>query len=372
MITTVDTSAGAAGLRHEVEQELLHSGSTADPADLARHVADLLDRRAPLLSERSRTALLGAVVADLAGYGPLESLLADATVTEVMVNGPHDVWVERRGRLEHVPMHLDEHAILRIVERIIAPLGLHLDRSHPMVDARLPDGSRINAVVPPLSLNGPCLTIRRFGAVALTLADFGPPQIVSALSSAITDRLNVVVSGGTGAGKTTLLNAMCQGLPAGDRVITIEDAAELRLGTPHVVRLEARPASTEGAGAVTTRDLVRNALRMRPDRLVIGEVRGGEALDMLQALNTGHAGSLTTMHANSAEDALRRLEVMVLLAGIDLPMTAIRQQILAAIDLVVHVGRAPDGRREVRQICRVLDGPTGPTTESVLTTSYAR
>ncbi len=352
-------------LRSEVEQELLSESPTTSTSDLGRHVSEMLDRRAPLLSELVRAELVHGMVADLSGYGPLELLLTDPTVTEVMVNGAHDVWVERAGRLVRVPLHLDEHTILRIIERIIAPLGLHLDRSRPMVDARLPDGSRINAIVAPLSLNGPCLTIRRFGTTPMTLGNFGPPNIVSALCTAVRERLNIVVSGGTGAGKTTLLNALCHELPSTDRVITIEDAAELRLSTPHVVRLEARPASTEGAGAITIRDLVRNALRMRPDRLIIGEVRGGEALDMLQALNTGHAGSLTTVHANSAEDALRRLEVMVLLAGIDLPMIAIRQQMMAAIHLVVHVGRSHHGLREVREICRVVDSPTGPHAEPV-------
>ena len=359
-------SAGDVRLR--IEHELLDGTAAPTTEELGRRAEALLDRRAPLLSEDERMQVLRGVVADLSGYGPLESVLADHSVTEVMVNGPDQVWVERDGRLLRLDLQLDERTILRVVERIIAPLGLHLDRTCPMVDARLPDGSRLNAVIPPVSLDGPCLTIRRFGTTPFELTHFGPQPLIDVLTDAVDRRMNIVVSGGTGAGKTTFLNALCRLLPEGDRVITIEDAAELRLPGSHVVRLEARPASNEGAGAVTVRSLVRNALRMRPDRLVIGEVRGGEALDMVQALNTGHGGSLTTVHANSALDALRRLEVMVLMAGIELPITAVRQQLLSAIDLVVHVARTGDGPREVRQVCRVVEGPSGPQIEE----TYAR
>ena len=354
--------------RLRIETELLDGAPAATSDELARRAAALLDLRAPLLSERDRARTLSGVVADLSGYGPLEAVLADPSVTEVMVNGPNAVWVERSGRLQRLQLDLDERTILRVVERIIAPLGLHLDRTCPMVDARLPDGSRLNAVIGPVALDGPCVTIRRFGAITFDLSHFGPPSLTQVLSEAVEARRNIVVSGGTGAGKTTFLNALCTLLPEGDRVITIEDAAELRLPGSHVVRLEARPASNEGAGAVTVRELVRNALRMRPDRLVIGEVRGGEALDMVQALNTGHGGSLTTVHANSAADALRRLEVMVLMAGIELPMTAVRQQLLSAIDLVVHVTRTEAGHRTVQQVCRVVDSTTGPQIQNI----YAR
>ncbi len=255
--------------------------------------------------------------------GPLEPILADPEVTEVMVNGPGRVWVERAGRLERVPVALDTPAIEHLIEKVVAPLGLRVDRSSPLVDARLPDGSRVNAIVPPLAVDGPCLTVRRFGARAIPLAAFAAPSVVALLAWAVAARLNVLVSGGTGAGKTTLLNALAGCIPPGERVVTVEDAAELRLPGEHVVRLEARPANAEGAGEVRIRELVRNALRMRPDRIVVGEVRGPEALDMLQAMNSGHEGSLSTCHANSPDDALRRLETMVLMGDVGLPLAAV-------------------------------------------------
>jgi pilus assembly protein CpaF len=271
-----------------------------------------------------------------------------------MVNGPGRVWVERHGRLERVEIDIDSATIYRLIERIVGPLGLRIDRSSPLVDARLPDGSRVNAVVPPLSVDGPCLTIRRFGARRLRLAQSCPPGVAELLGWAVGARCNLVVSGGTGAGKTTLLNALAGEIPPGERVITVEDAAELRLPGEHVVRLESRPANAEGFGEVTLRQLVRNALRMRPDRIIVGEVRGPEALDMLQAMNTGHEGSLSTCHANGPADALRRLETMVLTGSVALPLVAVREQVSAAIDMVVQVARRLDGTRAVVEVAEVV------------------
>ncbi len=302
---------------------------------------------APLLPDGEAAAVTRAVCARLHGLGPLDPLLGDPEVTEIMVNGAGPVWIERHGRLERtdVALALDEVALL--VERIVGPLGLRADRSSPIADARLPDGSRVNVVVPPLAVDGPCVTVRRFGARTIELDAVAPPGVAPLLRWAIATKANVVVSGGTGAGKTTLLNALTATLPAEERVVTVEDTAELRLPLPHVVRLEARPASADGLGAVTLRDLVRNALRMRPDRIVVGEVRGPEVVDMLWAMNTGHEGSLSTCHANSPLDALRRLEVMALSADLDLPLAAAREQIAAAVDLVVQVAREPSGARRI-------------------------
>ncbi|MBK9180241.1 MAG: CpaF family protein [Acidimicrobiales bacterium] len=278
-----------------------------------------------------------------------------------MVNGPGPVWVERRGRVERTPLTLDGPTIEHLIERIVAPLGLRIDRASPLVDARLPDGSRVNAVVPPLAVDGPCLTIRRFGARAVTLAEVCPPGVAPFLAWAVGARCNVLVSGGTGAGKTTLLNALAGEIPAEERVVTVEDAAELRLPREHVVRLEARPANAEGVGEVRVRDLVRNALRMRPDRIVVGEVRGPEALDMLQAMNTGHEGSLSTCHANSPADALRRLETMILMGDVALPLAAVREQLAASLDLVVQIARRPGGGRAVVEVAEVVgEGGSDP------------
>ncbi len=312
-----------------------------------RGVRALVRRHAPLLGGADEASVVAAVLARVQGLGPLEPLLADPLVTEVMVNGGGRVWVERDGAMHDAGVVVDEDTALRLVERIVAPLGLRIDRSSPMVDARLPDGSRVNAVVRPLAVDGPCLTIRRFGSRAVPLDSFGAPPVVELLRTAVAERRNVLVSGGTGAGKTTLLNALAGQIPVEERVITIEDAAELRLPGPHVVRLEARPANADGLGAVSVRDLVRNALRMRPDRIVVGEVRGAEALDMLQAMNTGHEGSLSTCHANGPDDALRRIETLCLLAGLELPLAAVREQVVAALDLVVQVARTAAGRRIV-------------------------
>jgi len=339
-------------LKARVHARLLAEGPGGRLPD---RVAELVAGESPLLSPADQARVVGEVLAEVCGLGPLEPILADPEVTEVMVNGPGRVWVERGGRLERVSVVLDTPAIEHLIEKVVAPLGLRVDRSSPLVDARLADGSRVNAIVPPLAVDGPCLTVRRFGARAIPLAAFCPPAVASLLAWAVGARLNLLVSGGTGAGKTTLLNALAGCIPEGERVVTVEDAAELRLPGEHVVRLEARPANVEGAGEVRIRELVRNALRMRPDRIVVGEVRGPEALDMLQAMNTGHEGSLSTCHANSPDDALRRLETMVLMGDVSLPLAAVRAQLEAALDLVVQVARHPDGSRRIAAVAEVVD-----------------
>jgi pilus assembly protein CpaF len=286
--------------------------------------------------------------------GPLEPVLADDSVTEVLLNGPGEAWVERSGRLERLALDLDEGHILGLVERVIGPLGLRLDRSSPMVDARLPDGSRLHAVLPPVAVDGPCVAIRRFGTGVLPLAAFGLTGAKARLVEwAVRAGWNLLIAGGTGAGKTTLLNTLAGFVHADERIVTIEETAELRLSRPHVVRLEARPANAEGVGAVSVRDLVRAALRLRPDRLLVGEVRGAEAFDMVQALNTGHDGSLCTIHANGPAQALARLETLVLLADAGLPLGVIRSQIGACIDAVVHVVRGADRSRRVLEVAEV-------------------
>ncbi|MCX2727708.1 CpaF family protein [Thermomicrobium sp. 4228-Ro] len=319
----------------------------------------VLESEGIVLSRVERHRLFEAIVAEILGYGPIEPLLKDDTVTEIMVNGPKQVWVERNGKLEKTTIQFDddEH-VMRIIDRIVSPLGRRIDESSPMVDARLPDGSRINAVIPPISLVGPCLTIRKFSRDPLTVDDlirFGTmtPEIAQFLEACVQARLNIVVSGGTGSGKTTLLNVLSSFIPGDERIVTIENAAELQLRQEHVVTLESRPANIEGKGEVTIRDLVINALRMRPDRIVVGECRGGEALDMLQAMNTGHDGSMTTVHSNSPRDTLHRLETMVLMAGMDLPVRAIREQIASALDLIVHMARLKDGSRKIVAITEV-------------------
>ena len=296
-----------------------------------------------------------AVAARATGLGPLEPLLADDAVTEVMVNGRGPVWIERAGRLHATDLHLARAEVDLLIERIVGPLGLRADRSSPVADARLPDGSRVNVIVPPLALDGPCVTIRRFGARRVPLGALCPPGVDELLAWAIASRANLVVSGGTGAGKTTLLNALGELLPESERLVTVEDTAELRFTGAHVVRLEARPGTADGMGTTTIRELVRNALRMRPDRIIVGEVRGPEVLDMLWAMNTGHEGSLSTCHANSPVDALRRLEVMALSAGLDLPLAAVRDQLASALDLIVQVVRGPDGERRVHAVGEVAE-----------------
>ena len=313
-----------------------------------------------------RTQMVNDIVNDMLGLGPIESLHQDETVTEIMVNGPGQVFVERMGKLELTKVKFrDNDHLMHIVDRILAPLGRRIDESSPLVDARLEDGSRVNIIIPPLSLKGPCLTIRKFSKKPFTvenLISFGTMdhKMAQFLRACVQARVNVLVSGGTGSGKTTTLNVISSFIPEGERIVTIEDAAELRLQQRHVVTLESRPANIEGKGQITIRDLVRNALRMRPDRIIVGEVRSGEALDMLQAMNTGHDGSLTTAHANSPRDALSRLETMVLMSGLDLPVRAIREQISSAIDLIIQQSRIRDGSRKITYITEVqrMEGNT--------------
>ena len=323
-----------------------------DPA-----LADLVRHEAPLLGADQVAGIVSRVRARIGGLGPLEPLLADPRVNDVLVNGPGPVWVERSGRLERTQLELDRPAIDLLVERVVAPLGLRADRTSPVVDARLPDGSRVHVVLPPLAVDGPAVTIRRFGAAAIPLGEFCSPGVADLLAAAVDAGLNMVVCGGAGAGKTTLLNALCGHLAFGERVVTVEDTAELRLPGEHVVRLETRPASPDGLAAVGVRELVRAALRMRPDRIVVGEVRGTEALDMLQAMNTGHDGSLSTVHANGTGDALRRIETMALMGSIDLPLPAVREQVLGALDLLVRVVRGARGARLVAEVAEVVAGP---------------
>jgi pilus assembly protein CpaF len=339
----------------ESRREAAVSGSSPDE-DLAVQVHDLVDSEAALLGREDREALSARVLRDTIGLGPLEDLLADPTVEEVMVNGPNQVYVERGGQIEAVDAGFaDEEELRNAIERILAPLGRRIDELSPMVDARLTDGSRVNAVIPPLAIDGPALSIRRFG-----ISRPGPRELLelgtitggqlALLEEAVVERRSVLVSGGTGSGKTTLLNALSGFVSPQERLVTIEDAAELRLRGRHVVRLESRPAGIEGRGEVTIRDLLRNALRMRPDRIVIGEVRGAEALDLLTALNTGHRGALSTVHANSPSDALARLETLALMAGLGLPHEAIADQVRRGIDVVVHLERCANGSRRVTEI----------------------
>ncbi|MCP8969326.1 CpaF family protein [Ectobacillus ponti] len=325
-----------------------------------------LDEEGSRLTFEEKQEVLQLVEHELLAYGPITPLLEDPQVTEIMVNGPSQIYYEKRGKLYGSEASFQDHAhVLRVIERIVAPIGRRVDESSPMVDARLPDGSRVNVIIPPLSLKGPSITIRKFSARALEVEDlirYGTlsEEMSQFLNACVKSRLNIFISGGTGAGKTTLLNVMSSFIPHDERIITIEDAAELRLSQEHVLPLEARPANIEGRGQVTIRELVRNALRMRPDRIVVGEVRGAETLDMLQAMNTGHDGSLSTGHANSPRDMLSRLETMVLMAGIELPVRAIREQIASAIDIIVHQSRMKDGARRVTHITEVL-GMEGDT-----------
>ncbi|MET0921086.1 MAG: CpaF family protein [Acidimicrobiia bacterium] len=318
----------------------------------------LRDEKIPL-TPGERDKLVSSITDQVLGYGPIERYLDDPTVSEIMVNSLDGVYVERNGRLELTDAAFLSHDhILRVIDRIVAPIGRRIDETSPMVDGRLPDGSRVNAIIPPLALDGPVLTVRKFPAQAFELDDLVEMGTITDgvgafLAACVEGRANILVSGGTGTGKTTLLNVLSGMIPETERIVTIEDAAELRLRQRHVVRLESRPANVEGRGEIVARDLMRNALRMRPDRIVVGEVRGAEALDMLQAMNTGHDGSLSTVHANSPRDALSRIETMVLMAGVDLPMRAIREQSVAAIDLLVHIGRMRDGSRRITRVCGV-------------------
>jgi pilus assembly protein CpaF len=348
-------------LLERVDMRSLEGLSRAERRLRVREQAlDLMREEGHILPREAISKLVNEVSDEVVGLGPIEFLLKDPEVTEVMVNGADDVYVERKGRIERVPDGLfeGEEAVLHVIERIVAPLGLRVDESSPYADARLPDGSRVHAIIPPLSLRGPSLTIRKFSVVPFTPEDLVAsgtlgPRMMRFLSACISGRANVIVSGGTGSGKTTFLGVLSSFIHDGERLITIEDAAELRLAKPHVVSLEARPPNVEGKGEVTVRDLVRNALRMRPDRIIVGEVRGGEALDMLQAMNTGHDGSISTAHANSPRHLLWRLETMALMSDVELPVDHVREQVASAIDVVVHMARLRSGRRVVFQISTV-------------------
>jgi pilus assembly protein CpaF len=364
----------AAQLREAlVEQRRADAAAGRRPqGNLSEAVGELVGREAAMLPVHERDEIVARILRDTVGLGPLEDLLGDPEVEEVMVNGPERVYVERRGKLERTTVRFaDETELRNSIERILAPLGRRVDELSPMVDARLADGSRVNVVIPPLAVEGPAVSIRRFAAErpdAAQLVGLGTltPAMHDELRNAVQERRSLLVSGGTGSGKTTLLNALSSFIAAGDRVVTIEDAAELRLQQEHVVRLESRPPSVEGKGEVTIRDLLRNALRMRPDRIVIGEVRGPEALDLLTALNTGHRGAMSTVHANSPEDALRRLETLALMAGIGLPHAAIREQLGRGFQVVVHLERLADGRRIVAEIAEVVRVAGAPAIRSLI------
>ncbi len=326
---------------------------------IGRILEDLLAGEATPLSRRERDQIVVEVQHETFGLGPIEPLMHDPTVSDILVNGAHVVYVERRGKLERTDVIFrDDAHLLRIIERIVAQVGRRVDESSPMVDARLPDGSRVNAIIPPLALDGPVLSIRRFAAKPYRMPDllsFGTltPALGEILVAAVRARLNILISGGTGSGKTTLLNVISNAIPNSERIVTIEDSAELQLQQEHVVRLETRPPNIEGQGTVTQRDLVRNALRMRPDRIIVGEVRGAEVLDMLQAMNTGHDGSLGTVHANSTRDALSRLETMFLMSGISLPVRAMREYISSALNVVIHLARLSDGTRKIVRVTEI-------------------
>jgi pilus assembly protein CpaF len=345
------------------------SATFEDPSSLKNNEATRREMEARLqeaysttrvnLPESARVELMKSILSEFFGFGPIQQLLDDSTVTEVMVNGPQRVYVERKGRLSLTPVKFDDDDhVRRVIDRIILPLGRRVDADSPLVDARLPDGSRVNAVIPPVAIDGPSITIRKFGTKKLTVEDlinYGSmtPQMAEFLKACVVSRLNVVVSGGTGSGKTTLLNVLSSFIPDDERIVTIEDAAELQLNQEHVVRLESKKANLDGKGEVTIRELVRNSLRMRPERIVVGECRGGEALDMLQAMNTGHDGSLTTLHANAPRDAISRLETLTLMAGLDFPLKVIREQIASAVELIVQQARLRDGTRRITQITEV-------------------
>ncbi|MGZ4333112.1 MAG: CpaF family protein [Gaiellaceae bacterium] len=339
-------------------------GAESDPEALRKRVREVvtaeLRRRDERLTGDERDQLVAEVVDDVLGYGPIDPFVHDRTVTEIMVNGPEQVFVERGGLIERTDARFtgEEH-LMRVIDRIVSAVGRRIDEASPMVDARLPDGSRVNVIVPPLALQGPVLTIRKFSAEALTgydLVQLGTmtPELVALFQAVVEGKLNILISGGTGVGKTTLLNILSGFIPHRERIISVEDAAELQLQQPHVVSLESRPPNIEGQGEIRIRDLVRNALRMRPDRIIVGEVRGPETVDMLQAMNTGHEGSMTTIHANSPRDALSRVETLVLTAGVDLPLRAIREQVSSAFDLIVQLARLVDGTRCVTHVTEVL------------------
>ncbi len=339
--------------------ESLNDEKDTNPQKVREKLEEIIQLEGENIPRLERSRIVNELYDDIMGYGPLEPLLSDPSITEIMVNGPNQVYIETQGKLKQVDVALRDQAhLLNIIERIVSQVGRHVDEASPMVDSRLKDGSRVNVILPPISLVGPVVTIRKFSKKPFTaqnLIDFGSmsPKMVSFLEACVRGRLNVIVSGGTGSGKTTLLNVLSGFIPEDERIVTIEDAAELQLKQSHVVILESRPSNTEGKGQITIRDLVRNALRMRPDRIIVGEVRSSEALDMLQAMNTGHDGSLTTTHANTPRDTMSRLETMVMMAGIELPLIAIRNQIASAIDIIVQQTRHKDGMRRITNITEI-------------------
>ena len=375
----------SAALRDRVHYQVVETlnkrdekhGSGTNEVETRAIIESALEQHASSMARPERNRIAAEIYDSIRGLGPLEKLLADDSISEIMVNGAKQVFIERKGKLLQSDVTFyDNEQLLNVIDRIVSPLGRHIDEANPMVDARLADGSRVNAVIAPLSLKGPLLTIRKFSSTPLTvenLIDYGSLtfKMAAFLEACVKGRLNIVVSGGTGSGKTTLLNVLSAYIPYDERIVTIEDAAEIQLQQRHVLTLEARPANLEGTGQITIRDLVRNALRMRPDRIIVGEVRGGEALDMLQAMNTGHDGSLTTGHANSTRDMLARLETMVLMAGMNLPVSAIRQQIASAIDIIVQQSRMRDGSRKIIGISEVT-GMEGDiiTTQEIFTYDY--
>jgi pilus assembly protein CpaF len=347
-------------LVNKLDPTVLDGDPVVNRGQVKREIALLLDKEIIPLNTSERELVTEYILNELFGLGPLESLLADKTISDILVNGPRQVYIERRGRLERVDIKFrDDAHLMQIIDRIVSRIGRRVDESSPMVDARLQDGSRVNAIIPPLSIDGPVLSIRRFGSEPLTIKDLIDlkaltPQLVQILEACVKSRLNILISGGTGAGKTTMLNSLSGFIPHNERLVTIEDSAELLLQQPHVVRLETRPPNIEGRGEIAQRSLLRNALRMRPDRIIVGEVRGEEAIDMLQAMNTGHDGGLTTIHANSARDALARLETMIAMANLRISDKAMRQQICSAINLIIQVSRMSDGTRKVMSVSEVV------------------
>ncbi len=352
-----------ARLQQRIVAELDPKLDLTKPDQVRRTIEDLfnsfLNQEEAVLARAERLRLFEDILSEILGYGPLEKLLQDPTIDEIMVNGPNNVYVERRGKIEKTNLSFDSDPhVMRIVDRIVSPLGRRVDEGSPYVDARLPDGSRVNIIIPPLALVGPTITIRKFARVPFTIDDLTKrgtwsEEFVTFMKACVEAKLNIIISGGTGSGKTTTLNILSSFIPADERIITIENAAELQLRQEHVISLESRPSNIEGRGEVTMRDLVINSLRMRPDRIIVGEVRGGEALDMLQAMNTGHEGSMSTVHANTPRDSMHRLETMVLMAGVELPLKAIRQQISGALDAVIQIERMRDGTRKVTQVIEV-------------------
>ena len=373
-ISMPGTGANQGGKSFEELKRLIH-GKLVEKLDLSR-VSDLegetlrreirlvverlCDTENPLLNRMERERLIDEVLDETFGFGPLEVLLKDPTISDILINGSQKIFVERRGKMEKSDVKFrDNEHLMQIIDRIVSKIGRRVDETSPMVDARLPDGSRVNAIIPPLALDGPTVSIRRFGANPLKLEDLlnykaFTPEMAMLMEACIKARLNIIISGGTGCGKTTLLNTLSSFIPSDERIVTIEDAAELQLQQDHVVRLETRPANIEGKGAITCRDLVRNALRMRPERIIIGECRGAESLDMLQAMNTGHAGSMTTLHANTPRDGQARLETMIMMAGMELPIKAMRQQICSAVDLIIQANRLQGGPRKITSITEVM------------------